>query len=48
MEAQYQDRCTYCGAEVYYSDSSRLIRCRSCGNTLAVASFVRVQQQMEH
>ena len=47
METSYKEKCPNCGAEIYYSDNEKLIKCTSCGNTLVVAEFVREQQKIE-
>lgn len=47
MAIQYQEKCTWCGGRVYYSDSDHLVKCRFCGNTMVVADFLRVRQRIE-
>ena len=47
MEIKYKENCPNCGAEIYYSDNEKLIKCTSCGKPLVVAEFVREQQKIE-
>ncbi len=44
---KYMEICIHCGAEIWYSDNDKLIKCTSCGRTLVVAEFVREQQKIE-
>ena len=47
MELKYKENCPHCGAEIYYSDNEKLIKCTSCGRQLVVAEFLREQQKIE-
>ncbi len=51
MESSIKERCIYCGADVYYTGTEKLIKCGMCGHTLVVAKFEnelsRMQQALE-
>ena len=51
MESRLLGKCRFCGAEVLYQDGQELVKCSSCGQTLAIAEFlneqVRIQKVLE-
>ena len=48
MTAKIKERCIYCGGDVYYHGSEKLIKCEWCGQTINTTKFesylIRIQE----
>ena len=47
MNEKKLGKCPYCGSDIFYEDSSPLVKCIACGSRVAIASFLNEQIRLE-
>ena len=45
MEREIFEKCRYCGSDIVFREGQDFVRCASCGETLAIAEFLKEQTQ---
>ena len=47
MGREIFEKCRYCGSDIIFREKQDFVRCASCGETLAIAEFLKEQAQTE-